>query len=460
MALHRNRWPRILTVGLCAVVLLGLAVAFPFALGRWKAREAAAAPAEPAAPAIRLVTDQPDAFVISPGVVQTLKVQTAVVQKATHPRPLKLTGSLNYDQNLMYRARSRFAGELTQIGTVPEPKGHPSSESTEQRPLRPGDRVEKDQLLAVIWSKELGEKKSELVDALSQWRVDKRILDNLEKSSSAVPERSMSEQRAKVALDRNAILRCERTLGVYRLTREEIEAIKKEAGRIFDSREKGVPVQETDWARVEVRARFAGTVMEKNVNVGDYVDVSSQLYTIANLSRLAVQAHAYEEDLPALQGLTPDQRRWTVRIQAEPDARPLPGAITTIGDVIDPTQHTAFITGYVDNSSGLLRVGQFITATVDLPPPAEEVEIPTAALIEDGSGSWVVIRTDAAQDEFALRRVVVARRTVDWISLRTRLRPNEERRGIRALQPGDTVVTSGALELASALKDLQGAAKK
>ena len=35
-----------------------------------------------------------------------------------------------------------------------------------QRPVRFGDAVNKGQLLAVIWSKDLGEKKSELVDAL------------------------------------------------------------------------------------------------------------------------------------------------------------------------------------------------------------------------------------------------------------------------------------------------------
>jgi cobalt-zinc-cadmium efflux system membrane fusion protein len=460
MLLSRNHLPRAVLIGLGALAVVGLAAATPFALEWWKPREAGAAPAAAAAAPLSLVPGQADAFTVSPGVLHTLKVETAEVKKSFHSRPLRLSGSLNVDQNRMYRARSRFAGEVTETGTTPEGIGLPPSESIEVRPLRPYDRVEKRQLLAVVWSKDLGEKKSELVDALSTLRVDEKILKRLKKNQSFLPGTSLDMQQLKVTQDLNAVSRVKRTLHVWRLTRAEIEGIEKEAARIFDNLEKGVSVQETDWARVEIRAQFAGTILEKNVRVGDFVDTSTVLYTIADLSRLIIMVHAYEEDLPGLQALPPEQRRWAVQLPADPGAKPLPGAITYISDLIDPTQHTALVTGFVDNSSGLMRVGQYVTATVELPPPADEVEIPTAALIEDGSGSWVVVQTDAAKEQFALRRVAVARRTADWISLRTRLKPEEQRQGAQALRPGERVVTTGVLELASALKDLQGAEKK
>ena len=89
-----------------------------------------------------------------------------------------------------------------------------------------GDRVSKDQLLAVVWSRELGEKKSELVDGLSQLRVDEETLARLTATSKdgAIPERSLREAERHVEADRIAVARTLRTLETWRVPQEEIDA--------------------------------------------------------------------------------------------------------------------------------------------------------------------------------------------------------------------------------------------
>ena len=52
------------------------------------------------------------------------------------------------------------------------------------------------------------------------------------------------------------------------------------------------------------------------------------------------------------------------------------GEFDQIGRIIDPNQHTALVMGWVDNAQGQLRVGQFITATIDLPTGQHEVAVP------------------------------------------------------------------------------------
>src|SRR5207237_8246990 len=153
-----------------------------------------------------------------------------------------------------------FTGEVIDPGYVNTPNGHPSAAAAEVQSLRPEDRVAKGQVVAVLWSKELGEKKSELVDALSQMFVDQKILNALKAVEASVPPRSIIEQEAKVAMDRNAVLRVERTLRVWRVEPEEIEDVKKEAERLYKQRDAGLPVKEREWARVEIKAPFAGTV--------------------------------------------------------------------------------------------------------------------------------------------------------------------------------------------------------
>src|SRR2546421_442752 len=86
-----------------------------------------------------------------------------------------LLGTVALDNERLARVHTRFAGEVMAVGT---PTGHETTElpdegSSAERPLQVGDRVRKGQLLAVVWSKDLGEKKSELIDALSKLKFDR-----------------------------------------------------------------------------------------------------------------------------------------------------------------------------------------------------------------------------------------------------------------------------------------------
>jgi membrane fusion protein, heavy metal efflux system len=426
-----------------SAVALGIALALPL-MKTWLAPAAGASstPAQREADKASLAGE--DGVRVPAGVVKKLGLRTSEVKKATQPRPLPpLSGSLALDTNYLSRVHSRFAGEVVLIGDTADRDAGPP---TPIRPLRYGDRVEKGQLLAIIWSKDLGEKKSELVDALSRLRLDQAILDSLRESfkKGAIPPRSVQEKERDVEAGQITVARIERTLQSWRLTEDEIDAVRKEAERVRANAGRRPPAQEQAWARVEVRAPFDGTILEKNVAVGDIVDTSTDLFKIADLTHLCVWAHAYEEDLPALQEL-PRPIRWTVRLKANASAKPLQGTVSRIGDIIDPNQHTALVMGFVDNPNGELRAGQFVTVTVELPPAPDEVVVPTAALLEDGRESVVFVQPDLKEPCFVLRHVKVLRRYHDVVYLQD------------TLKPGERVVVAGALELRAALEELQAA---
>ena len=73
---------------------------------------------------------------------------------------------------------------------------------------------------------------------------------------------------------------------------------------------------------------------------------------------------------------TAEDRRWTVQTVGTASATGLAGTIDEIGYMIDPNQHTAVIKGYVENPGKRIRAGQYVTATVNIPPPDDVVEIP------------------------------------------------------------------------------------
>src|SRR5437899_10796736 len=106
-----------------------------------------------------------------------------------------------------------------------------------------------------------------------------------------------------------------------------------------------VPAEELDKPRAErlITSRFdlksplTGTVVERNVTVGQMVgaDPTQMLYTIADLNVLQVVAEVYERDLNSVSKGAPV----TVTVEAYPDET-FPGTIAYVGDVVDPTART------------------------------------------------------------------------------------------------------------------------
>src|SRR5262249_3428413 len=122
-------------------------------------------------------------------------------------RQLRLNGSLGYDTNHYLGVNTLFVGQVKEIGTTVERKGAERDVGTPTpktpRPLDYGDRVGEGQLLAVIWSKDLGEKKSQLVAAVSQLRIDRERLSALESLflKGSLPEQNVRDARQRVESD-------------------------------------------------------------------------------------------------------------------------------------------------------------------------------------------------------------------------------------------------------------------
>lgn len=457
-----------LLVGLPVMALVAASVkAVPLARSWWDSRHKPTTvqnivPDQPQ-PRASLVPKAPETLELPVDVVKALGVKTAKVIAAPPPEPLKLDGSLFLDANRMVHIHTRFAGEVVELGELDSSPPAPGESAGEDvrptRTIRFGDAVKKGQLLAVIWSKELGEKKSELVENLSRLRLDQEQAKRLEglMVKGAVPERNVREAERLVEADLIAVTRVERTLRSWRLTESEIDLIRQEAEKVHKQKGQWGKELESTWARVEVRAPISATIMEKNVAVGDFVTTDFGMFTIADLTRLDVLAHVYEEDLPEVEKLPYDQRRWTIHLRTDPDARPVEGSFERIGTIIDPNQHTALTMGWVDNSSGRLRVGQFVTANINLPAGPNEVAVPNSAVIDEEGKSLVFVQTDPNKLQYTCRHVLVVRRRDDFAYVSSQPPPGQRDNLIKPLTAGELVVTVGGVELAAELESLQAA---
>ena len=459
----RKRWLRAgFGVGLAAAVLAVLWLAEPV-IYRWiKPPTAVAAEDQnsynqPDAQA-KPVRGHPDDMLVAAEAVEKLGVETTAVAPPAEKRPLALNGNLNYDPDYLAGVRTRFPGEVESVASVPR-IGREGR--TEEAVLSNGDLVSKGQLLAVVWSKDLGEKKSDLVDALVRQRLDEDTLRRYEGllQSGSISEATARAQANQVSLDQSAVNKAERTLRTWKVTEEEIEAVRREADLIFERKGVRDKRKERDWARVEVRAPLAGTVVEKNFTVGAIVDTSTDLFKVADLTHIAAWANVGEEYLAVLQGM-PRPIPWEVHLNAGASGPRLDSpSADRIAPAIDPNQHTALLIGRVENTEERYRVGQFVTATVLLPPPKDTVAVPTSSLYEDGDETSLFVQPDPKEPLFSLRRVAVVQRLSGVVYVSSKLNDAQRKKGVREVLPGDRVVSRGVVELRSAFHEIRGKEK-
>ena len=456
---NRTKW--IWTAG-AVVVLVGAAGFGGFKLGH---NEAAAVltvndredpqVGRPETPGAEVVAGDSPTVRLSSEAEAALGVKTAAVRTAPHGDSLMLTGSLLLDSNRLAYVHSRFSGEVVSIGTT-APLAHEfGAHEGSLRPIRVGDVVKKGQLLAVVWSKEVGEKKSDLVDALSRVNTSRSTLDRLESlERGAVSVQIVREARRTYEADLIAVDRAERTLRSWRETEEEIQEVHKEAERIRNGGKECADHYRETWANVEIRAPLDGTLLENNVSLGEIIDSNMVLFKVADLSRMGVLANVYEEDLPKLTSLSPTQRQWQVRLKSEPEIPPIDGNFEVVGNVIDPGQHTAAVIGWITNPQEKLRVGQFITSEIKLPAISDAVIVPNSAVIDEGTRAFVFVVDKSAEHQFKICPVDVLRRGRDYALLaKHSTATSESAKQHPPLQEGERVVTVGNLELYGVLQD-------
>src|SRR5208337_740892 len=330
----------------------------------------------------------------------------------------------------------------------------------------------------------------DLLDALVQLELDQEILDEAQKHVEAVPQVFMLSTFRAVQGDRNAINRALNNLKLWDIPRDEIDALHAEAKKIsadkdawlkttegrWVNREKQAAAGKADpgkdmenedpWGRVTLRAPFDGVIVERNVHMDEMVvDNTVNLFQIADVSRLLVTANCPEDQLPSLESLGSGEKRWTMRTVGASTATGLAGTIDEIGYIIDPNQHTAIIKGYVENPGERIRGGQFVSATVNIPPPDDVVEIPVDALAGDGRQSLVFVQPDAARHQFTMRRVQVTHRFDRTVFVRSTPIPKEEQltaqekeEGLmpkEPLRPGERVLQAATVELKAVGQDLE-----
>ena len=188
---------------------------------------------------------------------------------------------------------------------------------------------------------------------------------------------------------------------------------------------------------VPIVAPFAGRIIGRKLTRGEVVETTENLFVIADLSEVWVQANIPEKDIPFVHTIhATGDKQVEVRINAYPKET-FKGMITYVGDVLDPVTRTMQLRMELPNRDGRLKPEMFATIRLFSEAQPDRLAVPEAALQRDQGRTFVFVQRSL--NEYELREVHVGESNGTVISI------------LGGLSEGEPIVTHGAFVLKSEL---------
>jgi cobalt-zinc-cadmium efflux system membrane fusion protein len=295
--------------------------------------------------------------------------------------------------------------------------------------VRVGDRVRRGQPLAHFDNLEAGELASQYHAAQAELRKMKIALQSVARQR----ERNgrLSELGAVARKDYEVSQAEEQAAGEAMQAQQSLIS-----GLLARLRRFGVSPERDGPPISSINAPISGIVIAVAIAPGEVIEAERELFTIADLSTVWVQAEVYEKDISRI------RTGQTALVQVDTYAeRRFAGKVTYVGDVVDPKTRTVKVRCEVPNGPALLKLDMF--ATVNLPTITQRraVAILESAIQQFNGKPIVFVRR--SEETFEVRPVTLGM-TVSGLA--------EITSGIAA---GEMVATQGAFHLKSVLLESQ-----
>ena len=318
-----------------------------------------------------------------------------------------------------------------------------------------GDPVAAGEILALVDASQVGQAKSQLLQAMVQLQLRKSTVERLRPiaSSGAVPQKSVIEaeaalQDAEVALiaAREALV----NLGFQPPDAGAAESPQQLAERlryldIPSSLVDALPEGARTANLIPIRAPYAGVLVEAEVVAGEVVDTARTLLTVSDPRRLWLMLNVRQEDAEYVRpGLT-------VRFRGDQGQHEVTGQVAWVSPAVNEQTRTLQVRVAVANDDGRLRDKTFGVGKIILREEPLAVVVPREAVQSTPDASFVFVRDkryfeEGAPKFFHVRQVRLGASDEQSVEL------------LAGVLPGEVIATRGSnVLLAQLLRSNLGA---
>ena len=220
-----------------------------------------------------------------------------------------------------------------------------------------------------------------------------------------------------------------------------------QAGALGDQRQTDRCAGKDGVPHVTIYSYASGTVVDRKVTQGQYVNAGDTLLTVADLNQVWIKADVYEEQLPQIrQGQEVD-----ITAESLPN-KTLHGHVDFIEPAANPQTRTVPVHVHVANPEMRLLPGMFVNATFVSRAAAQSIVVPRSAVLDTGTRKIVYVARP--NGIFEAREVQVGAPTEDLFPVSSGLAP-----GDKVVLNGNFLIDSQA-HLGSGMSGLYGGSKE
>ena len=309
-------------------------------------------------------------------------VEISTAGPVTLQESTDLPGELRFNQDLLAHVVSPLSGIIT------------------ENYKRLGEEVEKDEVLAVIKSRELATLKGDYLANQERYVLANKLFSREEQlrkeGISAEQDYLNSETRlaeAKIRLQRSRYILS--SMGI------DLTSLKNES----------------DFSRYEIRSPLTGIIINKHLSIGESVTPENKLFVLADLSNIWVEFTVYPRHL---NNVTVGQ---SVFVEVEALGKSLPGTVAWIGLLVDDETRSARAYITLDNPERILRPGLFVNVRLEDARTVIPIAIKRSAIQTYKDWQVVFVKED---DQFEVRPVELGKRDQKWVEVTSGLEAGTE----------------------------------
>jgi membrane fusion protein, heavy metal efflux system len=291
-----------------------------------------------------------------------------------------------------------------------------------------GQQVKAGDLLAMLYSSDLGMAQSAYLKAVAKLYVAER---SAERAKMLLQEKVIglaeSQRRQGEMLSLRAEKReAEDRLRLLGMSEDQITKLNKEQKIL---------------SYVSITAPFDGRVIARNLTKGEVVEVTEKLFTVADLSEVWVLANIPEKDITFIRADAATEKTGVeqlveVLLTAYP-GEVFHGKVTYVGDVLDVATRTMNLRLELPNPHRKLKPEMYATIRVHSLPEDGVLMVPEAAVQRERERRFVFVQRDA--QTFEARDVKLGESNGEVVKV------------LDGLQEGEPIVVKGAYVLKSEL---------
>lgn len=266
--------------------------------------------------------------------IERLGIQTTPVQTREMVEFVETTGVIDYDQTRMVKISSKVPGTVWRVEK------------------EAGDQVRKGELLAILEAARVGEAKSAFLQAIVQTRFRQNTLERLKQVSEVVTEREIREADAALREARIKQVNSQQSLTNLGLPvtftiepdLDEKELIRKiQFLGLPESIVKTLDPDSTPASLIPVTAPFDGIVTERNLSLGEVVESSNSLFSVADVTRMWIILSVRKEDADRIQVKQP------LIFSGDNQTEEIRGSVQWISPEVHAETRTVEVRGEVEN---------------------------------------------------------------------------------------------------------------